>query len=183
MQCASGQMGPYRKTCARLVKSFGQTEDRAVAGNVVRACVLHPQSLADTQTLITLADRAKTSYFGSVRVLGTAYYRAARYREAIDCFDQASRITPLKPWDLAFFAMAHFRLGHRQDALRILDSAQQWIERANTPDPDDLSGANPAWEGWHERVEVPLVVSEARALIESTHTSGDTGSSSRRSRG
>jgi serine/threonine-protein kinase len=172
MQCASGQIEPYRKTCARLVKSFGQTEDRAVAGNVVRACVLHPQSLADTQALITLADRAKASYFGSVRVLGTAYYRAGRYREAIDCFDQASRITPLKPWDLAFFAMAHFRLGHRQDALRILDSAQQWIERANTPDPDDLSGANPAWEGWHERVEVPLVVSEAQALIDGAEPRG-----------
>ena len=183
MQCASGQIEPYRKTCARLVKSFGQTEDRAVANNVVRACVLHPQSLADIQTLITLADRAKASYFGSVRVLGTAYYRAGRYREAIDCFDQASRISPLKPWDLAFFAMAHFRLGHRQDAVRILDSAQQWIERANTPDPDDLSGANPAWEGWHERVEVPLVVSEARTLIESAPVSAEAGSSPGRKRG
>jgi tetratricopeptide (TPR) repeat protein len=183
MQCASGQIEPYRLTCAQLVGAFGQTADRAVASNVVRACVLHPQSLADTQTLIALGERAKASYFGSVRVLGTANYRAGRYREAIDCFQQASRVSHLRPWDLAFFAMAHFRLGHQAEARRILDAARQWIERANHSDADDLSGANPAWDGWYERVEVPMVVSEAQALIESTPISTEAGSSPRRSRG
>lgn len=182
MQCASGQIEPYRKTCAQLVAAFGQTGDPAVANYVVRACVLHPQSLGDTQTLITLAERAKASYFGSVRVLGTAYYRAGRYREAIECFQQASRISPLKPWDLAFFAMAQFRFGRGEDARHTLDSARQWIERANHPDPNDLSGANPAGDGWYARVEVPLVVSEAQALIESPQVSAQPGSSSRRSR-
>jgi len=148
-----------------------------VANSVVHACVLQPQSLADVQSLIVLAERAKSSYFGSVRVLGTAYYRAGRYREAIECFQQASRITPLKPWELAFLAMSHFRLGHREDARRILDSTLQWIEQANNPDPIELSGAKPAWDGWYERVEVPLIVAEARALIGSAQISAEAGSS------
>jgi tetratricopeptide (TPR) repeat protein/tRNA A-37 threonylcarbamoyl transferase component Bud32 len=177
MQCASGQIEPYRKTCAQLVKTFGQIADRLVANSVVHACVLQPQSLADVQSLIVLAERAKSSYFGSVRVLGTAYYRAGRYREAIECFQQASRITPLKPWELAFLAMSHFRLGHREDARRILDSTLQWIEQANNPDPIELSGAKPAWDGWYERVEVPLIVAEARALIGSAQISAEAGSS------
>jgi tetratricopeptide (TPR) repeat protein/tRNA A-37 threonylcarbamoyl transferase component Bud32 len=172
MQCASGQDDPYRKTCAQLVGAFGQTGHPTVANSVVRACVLHPQSLADAGTLVALAERAKATYFGSVQVLGTAYYRAGRYREAIACFQQAGRTSPLKPWDLAFFAMAQFRLGRGEDARRILDSARQWIERANHPDPNDLNGANPAWGGWYECVEVPLVVSEAQALIDGAEPRG-----------
>ena len=79
--------------------------------------------------------------------------------------------------------MAQFRLGHGEDARRILDSAPQWIEQANDPDPNDLSGASPAWGGWYERVELPLVVSEARALIESAPVSAEAGSSLGRKRG
>ncbi len=133
---------------------------------------MRPKSLADAGTLVALAERAKATYFGSVRVLGTAYYRAGRYREAIECFQQAGRTSPLKPWDLAFFAMAQFRLGRGEDARRILDSARQWIERANHPDPNDLNGANPAWGGWYECVDVPLVVSEAQALIDGAEPRG-----------
>jgi serine/threonine-protein kinase len=182
MQCASKQIDQYRKTCAQLVRAFGQTGDAAVANSVVHACVLHPQAIDDVQALIPLAERAKASYFGSARVLGTAYYRAGRYREAIECFQQASQISPLKPWDLAFFAMTQHRLGHGDDARRILNSAREWIERANNPDPNDLSGANPTWGGWYERVEVPLVVSEAQALIESAQISAATSSFHRRKR-
>jgi tetratricopeptide (TPR) repeat protein len=88
-----------------------------------------------------------------------------RYREAIDYLEQANRISPLKPRELAFLAMAHHRLGHLDEAQRLLAAAQRWVEDANSPDPNDLSGERPVWGGWYEKVQVPLIVAEARSVI------------------
>jgi hypothetical protein len=62
--------------------------------------------------------------------------------------------------------MAHQSLGDMAKAHECLADATRWVELANQPDPNDLSNNSPSWGGWYERVNVPIVLSEALALIE-----------------
>ena len=166
MQLTAGDVAAYRATCAELVHTFGTTHDPIVANDVVDTCIMQAAALSDMQQLVPLAEVAKSAYFGSVRILGDAHYRVRRYREAIDYLEQANRISPLKPRELAFLAMAHHRLGHLDEAQRLLAAAQRrWVEDANSPDQNDLSGERPVWGGWYEKVQVPLIVAEARSVI------------------
>jgi serine/threonine protein kinase len=165
MQLTAGDVAAYRATCAELVHTFGTTHDPIVANDVVDTCIMQAAALSDMQQLVPLAETAKSAYFGSVRILGVANYRAKHYREAIDYLEQANRISPLKPRELAFLAMAHHRLGHLDEAQHLLAAAQRWVEDANSPDPNDLSGERPVWGGWYEKVQVPLIVAEARSVI------------------
>ncbi len=165
MQLTAGDVAAYRATCAELIHAFGLSHDPMVANDVVDTCIMQAAALSDMQQLVPLAEIAKSAYFGSVRILGVAHYRVRHYREAIDYLEQANRISPLKPRELAFLAMAHHRLGHLDEAQRLLAAAQRWIEDANSPDPNDLSGERPVWGGWYEKVQVPLIVAEARSVI------------------
>jgi serine/threonine protein kinase/Flp pilus assembly protein TadD len=164
-QLAAGEIDAYRATCAELVSRFGTTRDPLVANDVVDTCIMHAAARPDMRQLVPLAEIAKSAYFGSVRLRGIAQYRAGHYREAINDLEQANRISPLKPRELAFLAMAHHRLGHLDEAQHLLAAAQRWIQDADSPDPNDLSRERPVWGGWYEKVQVPLIVAEARSLI------------------
>jgi hypothetical protein len=62
--------------------------------------------------------------------------------------------------------MGHHRLGHHRDARRCLAEAARWIEEANREEMDDVTGVRPAWGDWHEKVVYPILLREAKALID-----------------
>ncbi len=62
--------------------------------------------------------------------------------------------------------MAHHRLGHPGMARRCLAEATRWIDEANRETLDDPAGIRPAWGGWEERVEYPLLLREAEELLQ-----------------
>jgi len=166
MHLAANEVDAYRATCAELMRRFGNTQNHAIANTVVDACVLRPNALSDMSQLVRVGEVAKTSYFGSIRLLGAAHFRAGHYEQANGFFQDAAKISPLKPCDLAFYAMSLYRLGHAENARLLLASAERWIEEANHPDANDLTAEGPAWGGWYEKVQVPILIDEARTMIE-----------------
>ncbi|MEX2114277.1 MAG: protein kinase [Pirellulales bacterium] len=165
-QLAVGDNEDYCRTCAEMMNRFGDTRDLSVAHELVVACTLHPDALPDMRPLLNVGRLAATKYVGSVRILGAAHYRAGEFAEALACFEEASKINPPGPWALAFQAMVHYRLGQVEKARHHMAEAARWIDEADHPNPNDLTGERATWGGWYEKVNVPIIMREARAMIE-----------------
>jgi tetratricopeptide (TPR) repeat protein len=66
--------------------------------------------------------------------LGLALYRAGRWQEAIRYLREAQEIQPSWPGhcvDDMFLALAHYRLGQRDEGRRWLDKAERWLASAD----------------------------------------------------
>jgi Flp pilus assembly protein TadD len=61
--------------------------------------------------------------------LGAALYRAGRYREAVETMGKAGRLDTGSPAALAFLAMAHHRLGQREQARAALARLGQSLDQ------------------------------------------------------
>jgi serine/threonine protein kinase/Flp pilus assembly protein TadD len=162
---AAGNVGAYRQTCAGMLKRFAQTENPKTASDVLEACALRQDALADTAVLLPLGRVAAPSWHKGTYVLGAALYRAGRYEEAVQCFEAEAKTFRPRVWDLAFLAMAHCRLGHADEARRCLSAAISWMDEANAQELDELTGTRPAWGNWDEPVLGALLVREAEALL------------------
>jgi tetratricopeptide (TPR) repeat protein len=88
-----------------------------------------------------------------LNTLGAALYRAGRYDEAIRRLEEAIQARGGEhPGDWPFLALAHHRLGHR-------DEARRWLDRLREHQPS----TDPA-QFWDE-LAIRLVRSEAEAVI------------------
>ena len=96
-------------------------------------CSLAPGMDAHLEVLVRLAElavngapdaRSKGRYLNT---LGAALYRAGRFEDAIRRLDEGIQLKggTSEPRDWVFLAMAHHRLGHRDEARRYLESAAQ----------------------------------------------------------
>jgi tetratricopeptide (TPR) repeat protein len=169
---AAADLDAYRRTCAAMLERFEKTEDRLAACNVVYACVLREDAVADRTRLLAPARVAAEVWHFGAWTRGAALYRAARYEEAVQCFESAVPVYRPRAWDWCFLAMAHHRLGHREEARCCLVEAVRWIEQANRPEEDDLSGTGPSWGNWEERVIYPMLLREAEELLGEPKQSG-----------
>ena len=84
--------------------------------------------------------------------LGAALYRAGRYEDVIRRLEEAIQARREQATGWAFLAMAHYRLGHREQALRWLEQLQQRQRSADST------------QSWDE-LEVSLLSREAEAVI------------------
>ena len=134
-----------------------QTTNPRLAKAVAWACVLAPSAVADRELPVRLAEVALKGYdvdqnHSILNTLGAALYRAGRFEDAIHRLEDGIRlrIGASVPQDWAFLAMAHHRLGHR-------DEARRWLDRFRDrqPEPDAI---------WDE-LEIRLLRSEAEAVI------------------
>jgi tetratricopeptide (TPR) repeat protein len=92
----------------------------------------HPQS-CDTARAIALAERATSQMPGNgyyMNTLGVAYYRAGRWQIAVETLRGSQKLNGDRAlgYDGLFLAMAHWRLGHKEDALYWYNRAIAWIE-------------------------------------------------------
>jgi tetratricopeptide (TPR) repeat protein len=125
-------------------------------------CTMGPYTVAEPELPVRLAksalqqlDQKDPDYPNVLNTLGIALYRAGRFEEAIQRLEEAIQARgggQGHPEDWPFLAMAHHRLGHRNDARRWLE----WLR-------DDQAIADPA-RPWDE-LELRLVRSEAEAVI------------------
>jgi tetratricopeptide (TPR) repeat protein len=168
MYLAADDVETYRGSCRELIARFGDSADGHVAHAIIDACVLHPQSLSDMGPLLNIGRQAAKNYLGGVRMLGAAHYRNGEFAQAVSCFEESASFRGLNSWDLAFLAMAHFRLGNVEAATRTLEDADRWLQAANRPMADDPTLDRPTWGGWYEKIQGPIVLGEARALIRPT---------------
>ncbi len=122
-------------------------------------CSLAPGMVADPEVPARLAElavkgfRAQAKYI-ALNTLGAALYRAGRFEDAIHRLGEGIQLKrgESTPQDWVFLAMAHHRLGHRDEARRWL---AQFRNRQPSTDPNQF---------WEE-LEVRLLRSEAEALI------------------
>jgi eukaryotic-like serine/threonine-protein kinase len=89
-----------------------------------------PAALRDWKAALPLAQKAVQLEPGPMNrnTLGLAYYRAGRYREAIEA-SQANlkdQVDWVLTYDLYFLAMSHHQLGERAQARQFYDVAVRW---------------------------------------------------------
>jgi WD40 repeat protein len=93
-----------------------------------------PGALCDVKAAVPLAEKAVRldPRAAALRnTLGLAYYRAGRYREAVDLLQPNIRSEGPNwlPFDLFLLAMSYYRLGETTRARDYYDWAVRWIER------------------------------------------------------
>ncbi len=144
---------------AALVRKHRRTTHIGTANNVARYCILRPTGVADPTVLVRLAEFAVNGFPAqgkhlALSTLGAALYRASRFEDAIRRLEEGAKLRngADEPLDWPFLAMAHFRLGHR-------DEARRWLDRLRNRQP-----SNDPNNFWQE-LEILLLRSEAEAVI------------------
>jgi tetratricopeptide (TPR) repeat protein len=74
------------------------------------------------------------------KTLGVARYRAGNWRGAIEALSKSEQLAPGKNFgsNALFLAMAHWQLGHRDDASQWYDRAVRWMRENNSDKDDEL---------------------------------------------
>jgi eukaryotic-like serine/threonine-protein kinase len=154
----AGDREGYRATCSSLRQQAAR-DDPGLALFLVYLSTLGPDGSSDPTETVALADRAITGLSDEEasparRYAGAALYRASRYAEAIGQLEaDCRRGGPAgRPWDWAFLAMAHARLGHTLDARR-------WLDRLRAHRP----GAAPI--RFLDDLELDLLRREAESVV------------------
>ena len=96
------------------------------------------------------------------RIAAAALYRAGRFEEALARFDESRKAIIPRAWDRLFQAMAHARLGHADEARRLLDRADRWMAEADRQPTGGGDGRR-----WYNRLIGPLTVRLLRREAES----------------
>jgi tetratricopeptide (TPR) repeat protein len=165
-QCASGDVDSYRQTCTAMFDRFGRAgPDRRALLTVVLTCTLQSDALPDMTRLVPAAREAAQWWIDSDRCLVGLHYRLGRYDDALDSLRRHSEFAAPLPNVRFFGAMAHHRLGHRDEARRMLADAVAGMEGGDEASAlnAQVSGSDPRDMG--EKVSEHLLRREAEALI------------------
>jgi hypothetical protein len=112
--------------------------DNAKACNSLAwACLTAPTEMRDVKAAVPLAENAvrlAASDLNYRNTLGVAYYRAGRYREAVELLraNVDKQQDRLLAYDLYFLAMSHHRLGEAARAQDYFDWAVRWTRTQPT---------------------------------------------------
>jgi serine/threonine protein kinase/tetratricopeptide (TPR) repeat protein len=139
-----------RRVCEAALKTFGKTQNLAVANNVVWQAALIPDAVRDFSALLDLgrklADKVETGG-NNYNTYGAILYRARRYKSAVTFLQKS--IDAKKgigtAYDWVFIAMARHNSRH--------PDAQQALERARTLAKDPSGPGTP--------VEIRALLAEA----------------------
>jgi tetratricopeptide (TPR) repeat protein len=157
----AGNQAGVRRACEDLLRRFGKTTDPAQAERVAWYCVLAPDAVADHEALVRLAEAALAGRpergkerSDVLKTLGAALFRAGRFEEAIRRLDESiqTRGDRGDPEGFAFLALAHHRLGHR-------DQAERWLNKLVAYLPKE------GFEFSRDDVEIRILHREAESLI------------------
>jgi tetratricopeptide (TPR) repeat protein len=162
MLLEAGNRAGVRRACEDLLRRFGKTTDPPQAESVAWYCVLAPDAVADHEALVRLAEAALAGHpkrgkerSDVLKTLGAALFRAGRFEEAIRRLDESieTRGDGGDPRGFAFLALAHHRLGHR-------DQAERWLTRLVASRPKE------GFDFSLDDVEIRILSREAETLIQ-----------------
>ena len=164
-----GDAPGYRRACKALIDRHGRTDDQETAHQVLVALTLGPDAIDDYSRLLQLAEQVIARAGKDDRTLGDygrVLYRAGRFQDALRSLTsglEADGGGGATAYDWLYLALVQRRLGHPEEAVRRLEQATPWIERArqgkNPSRPDDQAS-------WRPRLELLLLAREAGALPE-----------------
>ena len=140
------------------------------AYHVARACTLAPDAVAEASLPGRLAEKelqGSARAFWSLTEQGALAYRAGRFRQAVDLFEQSLQADPksgraVLNW--LWLALAKQRLGEAEEARLWLGRAQEWLD----PYDDGMPARADAELGLHLHnwLEAHVLRREAEALIQ-----------------
>jgi hypothetical protein len=128
-------MTPEQRAHRAIERSLGEFEanpDSADACNALAWAYLSaPEALRDVKAALPLAEKAVRLGGGDANIrntLGVAYYRAGRWREAVEVLrpNLQIRADGTLAFDLYFLAMSYYRLGETARARDYFDWAVRW---------------------------------------------------------
>ncbi len=157
-ELAAGNMSGYKHVCTRMLEEFQSADDPAIDSRICYTCVPVPSAVADTDLVITLAQRSAESWPYQARLVGATLYRAGRFAEVEQQFLRAQdtedgrRYLP-RAWDCYFLAMTCHHLQQPEKVRTYLQQAQDWWDKNYESVP------------WTEQVEMRSLKQEAETLI------------------
>ena len=130
-----GREDAYRRNRTAILDRFGKTTNPVIAERTARACLLIPATGTELEQAAALAERAVTlgkqhgyyPYFMAAKAL--AEYRLGRFESAIEWGGKAE-VRGIAPM-LLVLAMAHERLGHKEEARKFLTEALTFYDWNN----------------------------------------------------
>jgi WD40 repeat protein len=130
---ASSREQRAREAIARGRRTWEANPDSAQAcNNLAWIELTAPEGLRDVAAALPLAEKAvrlapRDATFGNT--LGVAYYRACRYRDAVEVLysNVARQSDRFLAFDLYFLAMSHHHLGDAAEARAYYDWAVRWV--------------------------------------------------------
>jgi tetratricopeptide (TPR) repeat protein len=164
----TGDLAGYRRICLELLERFGDTQDLQCVVATAITCLLLPDTVADRDRVLKLADRpvtkdANNRWFQLCKAL--AEYRVARDAESIQWLERfapnAAAGWPSEVSAFAVLALAQHHQGRHEDALAALDQAEKLIA-AKLPDP--AAGRPFAWD-WINWLHGQTLLREAEKTI------------------
>jgi serine/threonine protein kinase len=166
---ATHNLESYERLCHQMLTTFGNATDASIADWTAKDCLLLPAADLDLKVAHQLADTAVTAgskspslpYFQACKALSE--YRRDEFTQAIGWAQKAANgeFVFCKALASSVLAMAHWRLGHQEDARRAL-------ALGNTLAPaEDLKreDKNMAWGEWYNWLVARILLDEAEALI------------------
>jgi tetratricopeptide (TPR) repeat protein len=151
---AAGKDDDVCRVCREQFERFAKRDHTLMRTHLGYSCVRLPNSIPDFDALAALVP-------DEARLLVAVLYRAGRFREAIEKFDQACRTWGPRAWDWVFLSMTHARLGQTEQAREYLDRARRLAAEAD----GRPYGWGVAWGWWGEKIEVEHLIREAEALL------------------
>ena len=98
--------------------------------------------------------------------MGAALYRAGRYEDALERFHRSHKVSQPRVSDWLFLAMIHRRLGHWDEAHRLLARAGQRLADAGGTEKGNRGDKLSDWNTEYENESaLRLLLREAKAVI------------------
>jgi serine/threonine protein kinase/WD40 repeat protein len=169
LRLIAGDLTGYQAACSAMLDRFaGKPISPLMANQLSRACCLATISGSDADRAVKIAEAARAArprHYTSVNLHAAALYRAGRYAEAIEAFDEAMRIHGRggTSYDHAFLAMIHHDLGHPDEALISAERAARWTAQAGSGAIDDPLFTTPLHPS--RRLELQALGREVSALL------------------
>jgi tetratricopeptide (TPR) repeat protein len=166
----TGNRAGYEQLCRRIVMTFTNTLNPYIAERMAKDCLLATNSAVDFVLADKLADvavsrgsgQSSLPYFQTCKAL--SQYRQGRFAEAIEWAEKA-RNGPhphASGQACAVLAMAHWQLGHKDDARALLVQGDALVPKISfLPNIKNIGGD---WLPW---LFARISLDEATALVES----------------
>jgi tetratricopeptide (TPR) repeat protein len=161
---ARGHESAYSAACRQLLRMFDATKAAPrTVNDLAWSCALGAGAIEDYAPLIRLAESAVAIRPAPNRLntLGALLYRAGRFEEAIRQLERSVEAHGAggTDHDALFLAMAHHRLGRREEARR-------WLRRGTSPAPVALYKPDASDDSsWTLRLELEILRREAAATL------------------
>jgi tetratricopeptide (TPR) repeat protein len=175
----TGDEPAYKQLCQEMLRRFGNTTHSYIADRVAKSCLLLPRSDVDLLLVDRLADTALAAgesdscmpLFQMCK--GLSMLRLGNFEKAIEWSEKSlnnSSFVHAKAQGYAILAMAHWHLGHKDEARAMLAKGNTLAPRLISDDPAARAGEK--WVQFHEtayhaRLLARIQLDEASALIAS----------------